>query len=351
MSDPKFETKTENKKAEDQLIAIRTREQVCDDPDVSDGSVRLFARVLDMALNPFLNNNRRGEIIVSQMKLGCLLNCDERTIRRRTDELIRGGYVWTTLVPRQNTKPILCYHITAFQAKRPVEQQITYDGLWGNGKRRFDSGFTKTGKQASGHQTGHQRPVCSALLDQFGKQISFNYLENTPASGQNCPLSPDKIDRSHRTKLSSGSGQICPVTEDTSVLSQRSKLSGGSGQNCPVTPDASVRLKESQQEVKPPLEKENPLSVQRVTALKKTALKKKGGAKVLLEDVARVFTRYSPNEARTELLNWGGWWTNRYREDPDKTWRVLAEVGSMITEGKIEKGPGKTAVDLWKRLP
>lgn len=223
------------------LTAIRAREQVCDDPKISDGAARLFVRLLDLSLNPFLNNGRKGEIIVSQMKLGSFLNCDERSIRRRTDELLRGNYVWTTLVGRQNTKPIRCYHVTAFQPKRQAEQEMAGEGLWGNGKRRFDSGFARTGHEA----TGHQRRMGSLLVDRFGKQIFFNLPENTPARGQQEPLSPDTSVRCDRTLASSARGRKCPVTEDASVLSQRSILTGDSGQNCPVTKDAGVRHKES----------------------------------------------------------------------------------------------------------
>src|SRR5579885_1261769 len=83
-----------------QLTAIHVREQCCEDQNVSDGAFRMFARLLDLALNPFLNNGKRGQIIISQMKLGCLLHCDERSIRRRADELVRTNYIWTSLVAR-----------------------------------------------------------------------------------------------------------------------------------------------------------------------------------------------------------------------------------------------------------
>jgi len=234
--------KLERKEDPNQLLAIRAREEVCDDPTISDGAVRLFVRLLDLALNPFLNNGQRGQIIISQQKLGSMIHCDERSVRRRTDELIRANYVWTTLIGRQNTKPIRCYHISKLQPKRQVEQDMPGEGLWGNGKRRFDHGFAKTGKEA----TGHQRRMGSRLLDQFGNQISFNLFENTPARGQESPVSADKSDRSHRTLASSGSGQNCPLTEDAYVLSQRSKLSADSGQNCPLREDAGVRHIESQ---------------------------------------------------------------------------------------------------------
>ena len=61
--------------------------------------------------------------------------------------------------------------------------------------------------------------------------------------------------------------------------------------------------------------------------------------------------RHSPATAESELTNWGGWWRNRFRQDPAKAARVLAELGSMVKEGRIQKNPGAAATDLWKRLP
>ena len=51
------------------------------------------------------------------------------------------------------------------------------------------------------------------------------------------------------------------------------------------------------------------------------------------------------------MENWGGWWRNRYREDPEKARRVLAEVRSMIRERRIHTNPGAAGKDLWSRLP
>lgn len=223
-----------------QLTAIKERERACDDPHLTDGDVRLFVRLLDMALNPFYHNGRRGRIVTSQVFLGGLIHCDERSIRRRVDALIRAGYIWTNLVPRPNTKPILAYHVTAFIPRQQVAQEMAQDGLWGGRKRRHDHGFTRTGSEA-----GRQRRMGSGFFDQFGRQISFNYLENAAASGQESGPSAVKIDRSERTPVSSASGQNCPVTEDVNVRSQRSELSGVTGQNCPLSEDGSVRQIES----------------------------------------------------------------------------------------------------------
>jgi hypothetical protein len=52
-----------------------------------------------------------------------------------------------------------------------------------------------------------------------------------------------------------------------------------------------------------------------------------------------------------EMDNWGGWWRNRFRENPDKARRVINDVASMVKEGRVIKSFGAAAVDLWKRLP
>ena len=69
-----------------------------------------------------------------------------------------------------------------------------------------------------------------------------------------------------------------------------------------------------------------------------------------LDEVRGLFPG-NPKRADTELANWGGWWTNRFRENPDKARRVLAEVASMVRERRITSNPGAAAFDLWKRLP
>ena len=70
-----------------------------------------------------------------------------------------------------------------------------------------------------------------------------------------------------------------------------------------------------------------------------------------LADVFGVICEWNPAGGRLELVNWGGWWRNRFREDPDKARRILAEIASMIREHRITGSPGAAAGDLWKRLP
>lgn len=70
-----------------------------------------------------------------------------------------------------------------------------------------------------------------------------------------------------------------------------------------------------------------------------------------LEDLRTALSGFSPGQATAEMENWGGWWRNRFREDPAKARRVLGELASMIRERKIRRNPGAAGLDLWKRLP
>lgn len=89
--------------------------------------------------------------------------------------------------------------------------------------------------------------------------------------------------------------------------------------------------------------------------LPRTVLARKGESpqkeKQFLGDVREAFSASSGDTAAKELRDWGGWWRNRYRENPGKAGRVLADIRSLIREGKILSNPGAAAVDLWSRLP
>ncbi len=70
-----------------------------------------------------------------------------------------------------------------------------------------------------------------------------------------------------------------------------------------------------------------------------------------MSDLNRMLLAFDPASARDELNNWGGWWRNRFRENPDKARRILADVHNQVKEANISKTPGAAAVDLWNRLP
>jgi hypothetical protein len=88
--------------------------------------------------------------------------------------------------------------------------------------------------------------------------------------------------------------------------------------------------------------------------LARTVSARKGsasGEKAFLEQVSQAMRLFAPKTAQDEIVNWGGWWRNRYRENPAKATRIIAEIASMIREKRILSNPGAAAHDLWKRLP
>ena len=70
-----------------------------------------------------------------------------------------------------------------------------------------------------------------------------------------------------------------------------------------------------------------------------------------LQELTEVLESWKTGASAHELANWGGWWRNRFRENPDKARRVLAEIRCMIRERAVHGNPGAAAVDLWNRLP
>ncbi len=73
--------------------------------------------------------------------------------------------------------------------------------------------------------------------------------------------------------------------------------------------------------------------------------------KQFLHDVHALCETHQQGSGSAELEDWGGWFRNRFREDPDKARRVLADIASLARERKLAKGPGAAFYDLWQRLP
>ena len=95
----------------------------------------------------------------------------------------------------------------------------------------------------------------------------------------------------------------------------------------------------------------NALNAERSTLSVSPRKSSAGAEKQFLVELKEAFTAWQPKLAAAELVNWGGWWRNRFRENPDKARRVLADIASLIREGRITDNAGAAAVDLWKRLP
>ncbi len=51
------------------------------------------------------------------------------------------------------------------------------------------------------------------------------------------------------------------------------------------------------------------------------------------------------------MVNYGGMWRNRFRQNPDKCFRILVSLEADLKEGKLVRSRGGYLADLWKRLP
>lgn len=227
------------------LTAVWAREAVCESPNLSSGAVRLYCRLLDLALNPdFYKPGPKGQVLIAQVNLGDMIKCSESSIRRRSHELILEKVIWIARVPRPNTKPMIRYYITAYIEKKQATPERLGDGLWGNGRRRFDDQL-----EVVRGATGQFRRLGGLLFDQFGNKIFSRIHENTSVngqkralgaadltagSGQNWQVGAVKIDRSERPPVTAHSGQHCPLPAV--------KPAAQSNQECPTREESPVRV-------------------------------------------------------------------------------------------------------------
>jgi hypothetical protein len=96
------------------------------------------------------------------------------------------------------------------------------------------------------------------------------------------------------------------------------------------------------------------LNAVKAERLTRSVLPREAGAQdesTFFEQLETVLKPIGARKTRLELENWGGWWRNRFRENPDKAQRVIDDVANMVKEGRILKSFGAAAVDLWSRLP
>jgi hypothetical protein len=120
-------------------------------------------------------------------------------------------------------------------------------------------------------------------------------------------------------------------------------------------PSQAAIAKPSHNKDKAKVKKENSTVPERLTAERSAfnaqeAWPERQGEAGFLKDVADLWPEGS-RAAKLELTNWGGWWRNRFRDNPRKARAVLAEIRSLRKEGRPVKNPGAAAADLWKRLP
>jgi hypothetical protein len=116
-------------------------------------------------------------------------------------------------------------------------------------------------------------------------------------------------------------------------------------------PPQAARAKRAQIKVpKPEEHTHSTLRAERSAFSAKATGSTRAGETSFLEDVEALWPQDSPDALR-EMANWGGWWRNRYRENPNKARAVLSEIRNLRKEGRPVTNPGAAAADLWKRLP
>jgi hypothetical protein len=334
-----------------QLIIIRAREDAVTDPELTDGARNLFTFLLDLANNPYVNNGRPGQIAISNTQLRERLSRSARGIYGWTEELIVQRHVWMSKLPRPNMHAMNVFHITAQQPKRDIRQELPEDGMWGNGYRRPDQGMP----------LGARGGTCTKrhyLFDRFGKPLFAQVPANAAATRtkytslpQNLREGPAQNDTCHPQNLRED-----PAQNDTRL-------------------PQNLRVPPAQKDTTPPqipsVLRESQIQIKRGTETSLSCLTAEGGANAVptqpfsgssalrkrvetensfLEELTRTLAKYNPKQAEKEMINWGARWRLRYREDVNKSWRVLSELAVMIREGKITRNAGAAADDIWRRF-
>lgn len=330
--EPQRKFRIEKAQDKDTQTILRARREVHEDPDLSFGARTLFAYLLDLSLNPSVNNFRRGEICVSMRQLGERLHAGKSSLCGWVKDLSVKRHIWVSKLRRPNMDAQNVYHVTALQPRRELALEMAGDPLWGNGKRRpVQEGIR-----------GRPFKKKTLLVDRFGHPLFSQPVENETSQVQNLNRgSADSGPPSARNKNGEAQNLALPVPEtgparrenNTSPF-QNLDLPGPKAELLRETPDVSQRALESS------------LNVQRGAHAFK-----RGGEDGFLLDAAEVLAGYDNAWAKLEMTNSGAWWRMKFRHDPDKAARMLAEINRMIKERvPFTENPGAAAVDIWKRF-
>lgn len=330
------------------LTIIHTREAVCQDARLEHGAARLFCLLLDFSLNPSMNLNRRGTVIISQTQLSERLNMSKRSVRDYIARLVSCGYLWVSKLPRPNMWPMARYHISALDAPKSAAMEVAQDGLWGNHARRFE-------RPSRPPLAASLAPQGGPLVDSHGNPVSSFLLSNCAGSGEfstlpEASLAPSQRQPAARAAASLAPGQRQPAARPAASLapSQRQPAALTAAADCHLKRD-SERGKDVEDGAG-----EDCLSVQRVSTRKSASVGRKTGSSrteenVFLLDVKEVCEKFSKGSSKSELTNSGAWWRLAFRSDRSLMERVLGETSNAVKEGRIKISPGQFAVDLWKR--
>lgn len=333
-------------------LILGARDEVINDPSISHGAARMFVKILDLSVRQ-ASNVRPGVVTISQTKLAETFGVSQRTVWNWKWELLQRRVIWMTSQPMPNAWPIDTYHVTAIHAPQNSGDKTSVEGLWGNGARQRRPEHQGMGAREPG-QT--RIPGTGVRSNRFPVETNFQDAEKSPIlpaiatpPRNELPPCPETDFGGEPKQIATEARNELRATPETDCDGGPKILAGHARNPLRRGAEASCEHKKAKGEGLSPSEGKNPLNVhQGVSAFEK--LKRKGGEKTFLNEVTAVMARWSPKKAEKELANYGGWWRNRFRENADRAWRIIAEVGAMITEGRITKDPGKTAMDLWGRF-
>ena len=173
-------------KDKDSHKIFKARLEAVTDHRLAFGARNFFTFLLDLALNPRVNNDRRGEITISTTQLCEWLDASPRAIYGWTKELVECRHIWVSKMPRPNMHPMNVFHITAMQPMREIKQDVANDGLWGNGYRRPGELMPLGARGAIGKKRHY-------LLDRLGRPLYAETPENSPATRNICSSLPQNL--------------------------------------------------------------------------------------------------------------------------------------------------------------
>jgi hypothetical protein len=229
----------------DQHVILRARDAVTTDPALTDGARNMFTFLLDLSLNPSVNNGRRGQIAISNTQLCERLSRSSRSIYGWTKKLEEQRHIWVSKLPRPNMHAMNVFHITALQPKREIRQEVTGDGMWGNGYRRPGQAMPLGARGATCKKRHY-------LVDRFGNPLFAQVLDNQAPTRkeytchpQNLREAPAKKDTCHPQNLREEPAKIAGGTRKKEHLAPAKN-------NTPPQQKPAV-LRESQIEIETPV--------------------------------------------------------------------------------------------------
>ena len=307
------------------LVAIKTRLHCLCDSNLWYGARCLFTFLLDQSLNPY-SHIARGVLTISATRIAENLGCYENTIFRWIEQLETGRYIWKDKQFMPNFWAMNRYHISAFDPPDEPSQLATRDGLWGNGKRRpeapkrelLDTPLSKTTRQNEAHIL---QPVANELPGNSETTADASQKPRLPA------VEKPRLPAVEKPRLRA-------VEKPRLAHVEKPRATAGKNHGGPLAETTDIR--EAQIHLEGSISKSQSTS----KSLRGPFGRGTGREREFLERVCVLI-------GRKNFERFGGQWTARFREDPDKAGRVLADALAAKLEGEIRENPGGFMNSLW----